>query len=95
MDRAVRLSRFFTVAAGLVALVTLGVWIGTGAHQGWTQTSVTEMQVDEVTGIQFPVTRAAFVAGVEFVALGLGLALMLGLGGFALRRRAASRHGSP
>jgi len=57
--RALRLSALLVLAAGLL------VWAGTGAHLGWTQTSVVTIQRDEITGIDFPVRRPAFVAGVE------------------------------
>jgi hypothetical protein len=58
-------------AAAIVLLAGLAVWAFTGAHTGWTQTSVVEIRRDEITGIDFPVRRDAFVAGVE-VPLGAG-----------------------
>ena len=48
----------------LVVLV-LGLmgWAATGFHWGWSKTSVTEMQVDEITGLEFPVTTNRLVLG--------------------------------
>jgi hypothetical protein len=61
--------------AAITALVlTLGTWIATGAHIGWTQTSIVQMQHDEITGIDFPVHKDAFIAGVEVLAVGLAAA---------------------
>ena len=35
--------------AGIVGILTLVVWLATGAHPGWTKTQVTEMQIDPIT----------------------------------------------
>ena len=52
----------------LVVLV-LGLlgWAATGFHWGWSKTSVTQMQVDEITGLEFPVTTNRLVFGVEIL----------------------------
>jgi hypothetical protein len=63
-------------AAGVLAAV-LALWLATGAHRGWTRTQITEMQRDEITGIEFPTYRRGFVAGVDFLAAGLGVAAAL------------------
>jgi hypothetical protein len=68
--------------ACLIALATLAVWVATGAHRGWTQTTVTVMETDEVTGLQYPVPHKKFVMGVEL--LGLGLAAAATMSGIAL-----------
>lgn len=57
-----------------VFVAGLGVWLATGAHRGWTQTSVTEQKRDEITGIDYPVRRSAFIAGVEIPSLATLLA---------------------
>lgn len=69
-------------------LIALGAWFSTGAHTGWTQTSQVTMQRDEITGIDYPVRRAVFVAGIEVPLLGAAVAA--GFGGLSLlaqRRR--------
>ena len=73
-------------AALAVLAVGLGLWLATGAHRGWTQTSVVEMKRDEITGLDYPVRRAAFVAGVEIPALALVVAAGL-FGASQLARR--------
>ena len=49
-------------------------WAATGFHWGWSKTSVTEMQVDEITGLEFPVTTNRLVFGVEILVVSLFLA---------------------
>ena len=49
-------------------------WAATGFHWGWSKTSVTEMQVDEITGLEFPVTTNRLVFGVEILVVSLLLA---------------------
>lgn len=64
-------------SAGLVILATFGTWFVTGSHFGWTRTRTLEMHHDEVTGIDYPVQRPTFVAGVEFPAAGIAAATTL------------------
>lgn len=74
------------VAAAGVLLAVLALWVATGAHRGWTQTSKVTMQHDEITGIDFPVREKAFVAGVEVLAVGVAAA-----GAFAAASLVAQR----
>ena len=83
-----RASRALHGAAVIVLLAVLGLWVGTGAHAGWTQTSRVTLRHDEITGIDYPVREPAFVAGVEVLALGLGLAAATGAAGWWAGRRA-------
>jgi hypothetical protein len=53
--------------AVLVALGSLVLWLGTGAHRGWTQTSVQKRTVDEVTGLEAVTYEKRFVMGVELL----------------------------
>jgi hypothetical protein len=66
--------------AVVVGVLTLGVWLWTGAHLGWTKTQVTVMKLDPITELEYPETQKRFVAGVEVLGGGLLLALIL-LGG--------------
>ncbi|PTY07445.1 hypothetical protein DB347_09090 [Opitutaceae bacterium EW11] len=83
-----RVHHLLRAAAIALLLGSLGAWAATGAHLGWTQTSVVETQRDEVTGIDFPVRRPAFIAGVEVPILGLASAAALA--GLSLLRRRSS-----
>ena len=58
-------------------ILTLGLWLATGAHPGWTQTQITEMHRDEITGIEYPEHRDGFVAGLDVLGLGSSVALVL------------------
>jgi hypothetical protein len=79
--RALRVSAFVILLAGL------GLWAHSGARVGWTQTSVVTLHRDEITGIDFPVRRRAFIAGVEVPVLATAAALLVaGLSVFAQRR---------
>jgi hypothetical protein len=54
---------------------------------GWTQTSIVTIQRDEITGIDFPIRRRAFIAGVEVPVLATATALLVaGLSVLAQRR---------
>ena len=64
-------------AALVIALLAAGVWWATGAHRGWTQTSVTLMEVEPVTGLEHPVRHERFVMGVELLGAGLAAAAVL------------------
>ena len=46
-----RLSRFLRWSALAVVATGLMVWVTSGAHIGWTETSVVTMQHDLITGI--------------------------------------------
>lgn len=86
-----RLLPALRAAALAFVLATLAVWAITGAHLGWTQTSVIETRRDDITGIDYPVRRDAFIAGVEVPVLGLAAAGAL-LAATALFRRRPSSH---
>jgi hypothetical protein len=54
--------------AVVVAVSAATCWLATGAHRGWTQTSVAERTVDEVTGLEAGTYQQRFVMGVELLA---------------------------
>ena len=70
----------------LVGIVTVVVWLATGAHPGWTKTKVTVMQVDPITEIEYPETRDQFVAGVDVLGGGLLVSLALLGSSFLFKR---------
>lgn len=73
--------------ATALAVGGVGVWLATGAHRGWTRTSEVEMRRDEITGIDYPVRRDKFTAGVEIPLAALGGAALLTVGAALLRPR--------
>lgn len=74
-------------SAAAVLALALGTWLATGAHRGWTRTSIVETRRDDITGIDYPVRRAAFVAGVEIPLLGTLAAAALAGASFVRRHR--------
>lgn len=87
MHSTSRLTLTLRLASVSVLLAALAVWLSTGAHRGWTQTSRVVVQQDEITGIDYPVREKTFVAGVEFVAAGLGVSALLAGAGYVTSRR--------
>lgn len=69
--------RFLRFTGLAVAAFVVVFWLLSGADRGWTKTSVATRQIDEVTGLEYPVIENRFVPGIEFLALGTlaGLAL--------------------
>lgn len=78
-----------TLRRAALATLLLGivVWAAAGARLGWTQTSIVSIQRDEITGIDFPVRRSAFVPGVEIPLLAFAAASVLAGLSWATARR--------
>jgi hypothetical protein len=77
----------FRILALALALVALGLWLATGAHRGWTKTSVAVVEVDPVTGLENPVPHRKFVLGVEWLGAGLVAAFALAGGSFLFKSK--------
>jgi hypothetical protein len=87
MKTNVSLVRALRVSALVILVAGLGIWARSGARLSWTHTSVVMLQRDETTGIDFPIRRRAFIAGVEVPVLATAAALLVaGLSVFAQRR---------
>lgn len=87
-----RAALLFKFGSIVLALATIALWLGSGAHPGWTQTSVVELRLDEITGIEYPVRHDTFIAGVEVLGSGLGLALLSAALGFIIAGRIRRRN---
>jgi len=87
-----RLSVAFRYIAVAILLIGIVTWAAAGARIGWTQTSVATMQRDEITGIEFPVRRSAFVPGIEIPVLATIVAgALAGLSWATARRKATAK----
>ena len=87
-------ARYFQVlrySALAVILAGVALWVSSGARLGWTQTSVVSLQTDEITGIEYPVRRDAFVAGIEVPLVALAVAGALAGASWVVRRRTVQR----
>jgi hypothetical protein len=87
MSSFLRFRPLLRALALLLALGALGFWLARGAHPGWTQTTVTHLETDEITGLEFPVEVERFVPGVELLGLSLLAAATLAGLSFWPRRR--------
>jgi hypothetical protein len=87
MKPTTRLTKILRVSAVLALIATASTWAGTGAHVGWTQTTLTTLQRDEITGIDYPVYRTGFVAGVEVLLIGTAAAAALAVSSIFSQRR--------
>ena len=94
MNSTLSFSRGLRRIALAVLLTGVGLWGLTGARIGWTQTTAVTLQRDEITGIDYPVRHAAFIAGVEIPLLAAALAASLTVASFLRQRVPAtvSRH---
>lgn len=80
----------------LILLAAPAFWLAKGAHTGWTQTSVTRMEVDPVTELEFPVVEERFLPGVDFLAVAVVAgASLAGAGLFFGKRRAPTAAAIP
>jgi hypothetical protein len=80
------------VTALLLALAVLGFWLFGGPNLGWTKTSVPQKHVDPVTELEVNVYESRFVPGVDFLAAGLALAVLLAGCSFFFRKPLPPRH---
>lgn len=76
--------RFLAV---LIVLAAVGYWFAAGANRGFTKTSVFTRTVDEVTGIEGTTEQKKFVPGLDFLAVTLAGAVVLGGVSFFFRNQ--------
>jgi hypothetical protein len=65
------------IAAVVFLLALFSWWAVAGLNTGWTKTSVSTMETDPVTGIEYPVWKKQFVPGLDILAAGTGCAAVL------------------
>jgi hypothetical protein len=90
MNSTARFIRSLRAVAAALFIGGLAIWAFSGARLGWTQTSIVTTQRDEITGIDYPVRKPGFIAGIEVPLLATIAAAAL-VGASFLPRRAASR----
>jgi hypothetical protein len=75
----------------IVAILLLSAsflwWSSAGSNKGWTKTSVQVWNYDEITEISYPTTVDRFVPGIDFLAGGTALSLLLLGVSFIFRKR--------
>ncbi len=65
------------ISALILWLAIVAWWGAAGMNPGWTKTSVSTMETDAVTGIEYPVWKKQFVPGLDLLAAGTGCAATL------------------
>ena len=74
------------IVALLLAVFVFGFWFIAGRNTGWTKNKVFQPVHDPVTGLDGSVEVKKFVPGVDFLALGLGLAALQFGSSFLVRK---------
>jgi hypothetical protein len=77
----------FRIAAALLFLAALVVWVAAGANRGWTKTSVPVKRTDEVTGITVDDYQKRFVPGIDFLGAALSASGILAGASLLIRSR--------
>lgn len=70
-------------------LGTIIWWLAAGANRGWTKNQVPVKTLDEVTGIEGITYRKQFIPGVDFLAGGVGAAILCAGLSFLFRTKRA------
>ncbi|MFN0128270.1 MAG: hypothetical protein ACKV19_16475 [Verrucomicrobiales bacterium] len=72
----------------LGVLASVAVWWGaSGAHRGWSKNTVAVRTLDEITGIEQITHEDRFVPGIDTLAIGGAVAVVLAGLSFAFGRR--------
>lgn len=67
----------FRMLSGIASLFLFAFWAAAGSNRGWTKTQIPVKQIDEVTGIEFVTYQDHFMPGIEFLAAGFLLCVVL------------------
>lgn len=62
-------------------------WIAKGSHRGWSQDRVPIPQLDEITGIEYVTYEERFVPGIDWLAGGIGAAVVVFAASFFIRSK--------
>lgn len=81
------MSKTLRILALVLALAAAGTWLATGGNRGWTKTSVPQMTVDEVTGLEAINYERRFLPGLDFLATALLGASLLAGASFLFRNK--------
>jgi hypothetical protein len=82
--------RYLRVAAMMLGVSSVALWLTLGANRGWTKTTRTEMKKDPVTDIDYPVVEKRFSPGVEL--LGAVLLISVALAGVSFAFKPKPKH---
>jgi hypothetical protein len=71
------MTTFLRITALIFWMALMAWWAFAGMNTGWTKTSVSTMETDPITGIEYPVWNKQFIPGVDLLAAGTGCAAAL------------------
>ena len=80
------MQKFALILSALILAGALGLWAAGGFHPGWTQTQIPVTGTDPITGIEYTRYEDGFVAGLDVVVAGAGLAGVIAAGGLIAGR---------
>lgn len=87
------ITRCFQITTIVTLVATVGIWAATGAHRGWTQHHIPVSVFDPITEIEAIHYESGFVAGIDFLVLGAGVAAGCGaVAWWTSRRRRIPTH---
>jgi hypothetical protein len=75
------------IFAALILLVAVGVWVVNGATRGWTKTNIKHETPDPVTGLVGITYEKGFVPGVDFLAVSVVAAGVLGAASLFIKKK--------
>jgi hypothetical protein len=75
------------IAAAVLLLGGLAVWLWGGQNRGWTKTSVMTTRIEPVTGLEERVWERRFVPGVDLLAATAVGAALLFCGSILVRKK--------
>ncbi len=81
------MKRALRIAALVVFLAGIGVWLACGQNLGWTKTTMGVKKVDPVTQIDYQEQQKGFWPGVDFLAVVTLAAAGLFGGSFLFRKK--------
>jgi uncharacterized protein YneF (UPF0154 family) len=81
------MKRTLIIVAVVLAVLTGSFWAVKGAHIGWTQNKQQVKTIDPITEIEQIEWQEKFLPGLDFLAIGLGLASALLVGSFFCRNQ--------
>lgn len=72
------MKKLLRLLALFILIGTVSWWHSAGQNRGWTKNHVDVMLTDEITGIEYPgEPEKRFVPGVDFLAAGAAISLVL------------------
>ena len=87
------MTKLLRMACLILWLALMAWWGAAGMNTGWTKTSVSTMQTDAITGIEYPVWIKQLIPGMDLLVAGTGCAAaLIGLSFLPFLNRKSQNH---